>query len=168
LLGEKNAGWRVAMAVMDFERSLLTMEVGIARRLFNFLIQYVKEQENREPSFLATNSRWRTELANIATKIDIARLLIYRVVWQQTKGIESTYEPSISKIFISSLIQGAANIGMQLLGTYGQLSEGSKLAPLGGVINRLYLDSLGHSIAAGTDEIQKNIIATRGLGLPRS
>jgi len=56
---------------------------------------------------------------------------------------------------------------LQILGLYGQLGKGSKWAPLDGVVSQTYLGYPPWTIAAGSPEIQKNIIATIGLGLPR-
>ncbi len=64
-------------------------------------------------------------------------------------------------------IQHVAEFGMRLFKEYGLLSEKSPLAPLHGRIASCYLRSFGHSMEAGTSEIDKDVIAQRGLGLPR-
>ena len=76
-------------------------------------------------------------------------------------------EASIDKLCGSSTEQRAFDTAMQVLGLHGQLTEGSKHAPLKGFIEKNYLFSRSSTIAGGTNEIQMNIIATRGLGLPR-
>ena len=73
----------------------------------------------------------------------------------------------MGKAFGTELQQDVARVGMQVLGLYGQLEPGSKYAALQGRIERSYMISVSATIAAGTSEIQRNIIATRGLGLPR-
>jgi alkylation response protein AidB-like acyl-CoA dehydrogenase len=65
------------------------------------------------------------------------------------------------------MMQRLAQVGMQMMGLYGQLEFNTKWAPLKGKIERLYLTSVSGTIAGGTSEIQRNIIAERGLGLPR-
>jgi alkylation response protein AidB-like acyl-CoA dehydrogenase len=77
------------------------------------------------------------------------------------------YEASVSKMYGSELAQRLANAGMQLLGLGGQLAPGSPWAPLQGRFETLYLGAAALTIAAGTSEIQRGIIAGRGLGLPR-
>ena len=71
------------------------------------------------------------------------------------------------KAFGTELQQRVAGVGMSLLGMYGQLEPGSRYVPMHGRIERSYLLSPSTTLAAGTSEIQRNIIATRGLGLPR-
>jgi hypothetical protein len=73
----------------------------------------------------------------------------------------------MSKMYASELEQRLENTWMQMLGLYGQLQEGSKWAVLNGEITQLYLDSVSRTFVAGTSEIMRNIIAQRGLGLPR-
>ena len=72
----------------------------------------------------------------------------------------------MSKVFGSDLLYRVANVGMQIMGLHCQLDRGSKWAPLGGRIVRAYLTSLSIGIGGGTSEIQRSIIAIRGLGLP--
>jgi len=98
---------------------------------------------------------------------EISRWLSYRVAWMQSQGMVPNAEASMSKLYGTELTQRVAQTGMEILGMAGQLSQGSKWAPLEGAIQRQYLMSFSSTIAAGTSEIQRNIIATRGLGLPR-
>ena len=74
---------------------------------------------------------------------------------------------SASKLLGSELVQRIYQVGMRLLGLYGPLGTGSKYAPMEGHIKAHYVNSLSHTIRAGASEIQRNIIATRGSGLPR-
>jgi alkylation response protein AidB-like acyl-CoA dehydrogenase len=77
------------------------------------------------------------------------------------------YEASIAKLFASEVSQRVADTGLRLLGLYGQLMPGSRRAILKGRITRAFLTSIAATIGGGTSEIQRTIIAQRGLGLPR-
>jgi hypothetical protein len=70
-------------------------------------------------------------------------------------------------LFGGELIRRLGNVGMRILGPYGQLDVGSKWAVLNGRIMRMYLSSISMGVGGGSNEIQRNIIAMRGLGLPR-
>jgi len=78
-----------------------------------------------------------------------------------------TYEPEITKIVVSELEQHLVDAGMQILSLYCQLEEGSKWVPLKGRIEWYFLHSFMTTIGAGTSEVGRNVIAQRGLGLPR-
>jgi alkylation response protein AidB-like acyl-CoA dehydrogenase len=84
----------------------------------------------------------------------------------QAKGQIPNAEASMSKMYGSELQQRLANAGMEIMGLGGQLESG-KWAPLAGKLEQYYLSTSALTVAAGTTEIQKNIIAGRGLGLPR-
>ena len=73
----------------------------------------------------------------------------------------------MSKIFGTELQQRVANFGINLMGPYGQVTDGP-WAPLAGRLAKEYLQTVSLTIAAGTSEINRNIIAQRGLGMPRS
>ena len=109
----------------------------------------------------------RHRLAERLVETEVSSLLAYRIAWMVDQGLEPQQEASISKMFSTELLLRVANTGMQVLGLMGQLVEGSKWAPLRGKLRRLYLWSISETIGGGTSEIQRNIIATRGLGLPR-
>ena len=109
----------------------------------------------------------RNKLAEMAIEVEIAYMLSYQVVHIQSRGEVPNKEASIDKIVGSSAEQRAFDTAMQVLGLHGQLTEGSKHAPLRGFVEKNYLFTRSSTIAGGTNEIQMNIIATRGLGLPR-
>lgn len=94
-------------------------------------------------------------------------MMCYNVAWMQSKGQIPNKEASITKAFGYEMLQRVYQLGMQILGLYGQLEPESKWAPLHGRIENAYMRSGGGTVAAGTSEIQRNVIATRGLGLPR-
>jgi len=127
----------------------------------------------RVAGYMAANPRLRSEhsrqlLAKLAIDTEVGRLMNYRVAWLHDKGLPADWPAAMAKLHTTELYKRAASTAMQLLGLYGQLDKKDAMAPLQGWIEQLYLVSYGGTIAAGTSEIQRNIIALRGLGLPRS
>ena len=106
-------------------------------------------------------------IAQKSTRILNAALLIfYRLAHIIDKGKIPNYETSMQKLFATELAQKITNTGMDVLGLYGQLKKGSKHAALKGQIEHHYRWSVVETIYAGTSEIQRNIMALRGLKLP--
>ena len=165
LVGTEDRGWYTLAVALDFERSGVGYSAG-ARRTLDALTRYVKETE-RGPAPLSKDPSVRKKLAQRYVETEISRWLSYRVAWMQSQGQIPNAEASMSKMYGTELTQRVARTGMEILGMAGQLSEGSKWAPLYGHIQHSYLMSTSSTIAAGTSEIQRNIIAQRGLGLPR-
>ncbi len=159
LLGEINRGWYVATATLDFERSGIARVIG-SYRTYEELVRYARERSLLSPPI-------RHALAELKIEFEVGKLLSYRVAYMQSRQIVPNYEASVSKMYGSELAQRLANAGMRVLGLGGQLAPESPYAPLRGTIESLYLNAAGLTVAAGTSEIQRNIIAGRGLGLPR-
>ena len=165
IIGELNRGWYVAMTTLNFEREGTTYTAR-ARKPLDMLIELVKEaRDNGGEAVISPALRHR--LAERVLETEVSRLLAYRIAWMVDQGLEPQHEASISKLISSELLMRVANTGMQVLGLMGQLAEGDKWAPLKGKLHRMYLWSISEPIGGGTSEIQRNIIATRGLGLPR-
>ncbi|HYM15609.1 MAG TPA: acyl-CoA dehydrogenase family protein [Dehalococcoidia bacterium] len=166
LVGEQDRGWYVATTTLDFERSGIQRVIG-GRRTCDMLIACAAEQVASgatRPAYAAMCHR----LAELVIEYEVGRMLAYRVAWLQSRGQVPNYEASVSKTFGTELTQRLARTGMELLALDGQLAPGSPWAPLQGRIESLYLNSAALTIAAGTSEINRGIIATRGLGLPRA
>ena len=162
-VGEENRGWYVGMATMDFERSAIAASAGL-RRNFEDLLEFVQDN----PSALAVRGREaRNLLAQTAIELAVGRSLSLRILSMQGAGMVPNYEASIAKMFGSELNQRFARTGTRILGPYGQLRDGSVRALLDGAFAESYMGTVPSTIAGGSSEIQRNIIASRGLGLPR-
>lgn len=156
LIGDLNRGWYVGMATMDFERSALGGVAG-NRREVEDLVKLVKEQPAE------TRARYRNEVADRNVEVSLTRLLSLRILSiQESGGIPNT-EASVAKLFTSELNQRIARTGIKILGLAGQGSRDRSHHRW----SQQYLRTVPSTIAGGTSEIQRNIIATRGLGLPR-
>jgi alkylation response protein AidB-like acyl-CoA dehydrogenase len=165
MIGERNRGWYVTLATMNFERSG-SGRYAEHRRHLEDLVEFCKETvHNGKP--LSESPLVRHRLAQLMIELDAGRALARRIAWLQSKGELVAAEASASKAFGTELGQRLAYTACQVMGMYGQLEMGSKWAPLRGMFTMLYCTTIGMNIAAGTSEIQRNIIAQRGLDLRR-
>ena len=165
LVGELNRGWYVGAALLDFERSGVANSAR-GRRIVEELVQFCKEN-TRDGKPLSEDPLIRSRLASLAVEVETCRLMSYNVAWMQSRQMIPNKEASIVKAFGTEMVVRLYQLGMSILGLYGQLEPDSKWAPLKGRIENAYMVSAASMVAAGTSEIQRNIIATRGLGLPR-
>jgi alkylation response protein AidB-like acyl-CoA dehydrogenase len=126
-------------------------------------------------STLARDPALRTELADRYIEAQVATMLSYKIISIQAKeGVAPGHEASVAKLYGTELNQRIYRTAMKMLGLYGQLDRRmqgnertARWLPLKGRIQYMYLRSVANTIEGGTSEIQRNIIATRGLGLPR-
>jgi len=165
LVGDLNDGWRVGMTVLNFERSGIDYAAW-ARAALEELVDYVKNDDSLV-STVKTGPEVRGKLASLNTEIEAARLLCYDVAWRQGQGEVPSAEASISKVAGTEIYAKVLDYGTELLGMYGALEPGSEQAELQGNFLKMRLFATSGPILAGTNEIQKNIIAQRGLNLPR-
>jgi alkylation response protein AidB-like acyl-CoA dehydrogenase len=161
LIGEKNRGFLQALQQLDYERSGMERLMG-NYPLFDAIVQFTKENKLSQESVI------RNKLAQLRIEFEVGRLLIYRVALVMDEGRAPNREAAMSKAYSTAFEQRLAKAAMEVLGPYGQLVSGSKLVPIRGLAVHSYLASKGYSLQAGTSEILKNILATRGLGLPSS
>lgn len=166
LVGKENNGWYQLMHSLGFERgSVAGRFCGYNRRILEELIQYAKENH------LFRQEQIRHKLADMAIMIEVQRILICETIWKMNRGINPVYEPSRDKVFHDQTAERLAIIGTEILGMYSQmdpLQRKSKWTKLKGCVEALYWLSPGVAIAAGTDEVEMNIIGQFGLNLPKS
>lgn len=165
LVGEENRGWYVAVTLLDFERSGIEYS-AMARRLLDDVWGYAGEVKyNGQP---LVQVPWvRQLLADRYIECEVARLMAYNVAYMQGQGLVPNKEASMSKVFGSETLKRVTAASMEVLGIYGVLGRDEKWAPLKGRVPEHWMISFSHTIAGGTSEVQRNIIAGRGLGLPR-
>jgi alkylation response protein AidB-like acyl-CoA dehydrogenase len=167
LVGEENRGWYQIATGLDIERTAIGSPAA-ARRLLEDLVEYWRESGSRH----ATPGRAgtiRLTLADLAVAIEVNRILSYRIASMQTRGLAPNYEASMAKMYGTELNQRLMNTGLNMLGLAGQLDWSStRWAPLHGRLKYGHLRAVANTIEGGTSEIQRSVIATRGLGLPRA
>jgi 3-oxocholest-4-en-26-oyl-CoA dehydrogenase alpha subunit len=166
MLGPQGEGFQALLNGLDSDRFWGRFYKAPAlQRVLHDLVEYANvTMVNGAP--LARDPGVRRRLAAMATDIAALRMLFYRAGCLLRDGAPITYETAVAKVMADELGQKLARLGMDILGPWGPLCEGSRHARLGGHISHDYLTSLGHTIAGGTAEVLRTTIATRGLGLP--
>ncbi len=166
LVGEENRGWYVGAALLDFERSGIG-QAAASRRNLDDLIGYVRTS-SANGSSNGSRETARNKLAELIIESEVGRYLAYRVASMQARGEVPNYESSVAKGYLSELGHRVARAGVSIMGLSGQVRpESPKWTRLRGTFTLAYMITPGLTIAGGTSEIQRNIIAQRGLGLPR-
>ena len=166
LVGEENRGWYQAVTTLDIERSNIGSAVGQQQSVED-IVNFVKDNAGNGVTRVKSDPGLRTELAERYLETQVAMSLSMRVVSMQAKGMIPNYEASAVKLYSMELNQRIANTAVRVMGLYGQLGRAGKWAPLNGRQEFTYLRSVANTIEGGTSEIQRNIVAQRGLGLPR-
>ncbi|MCX6667743.1 MAG: acyl-CoA dehydrogenase family protein, partial [Euryarchaeota archaeon] len=156
LLGEKDMGFVGAMNILDRGRTAIgAMSVGIARGALEESINYAKQREQFGKP-IGKNQAIQWMIADMATEIDAARLLVYRAAYLEDKNVPFSIEASMAKLFGSEIAMRATRNAIQIHGGYGYMRD----RPL----ERFYRDVKLCQIGEGTSEVQRMIIAKR-LGL---
>ena len=165
-IGPENEGWKLTRATMNFERSGAGAYASI-RRTLEELLGYVNTTK-RGGKYLSEDPLTRQKLAKLYTDMEAGRALSYKIAWLQEKGnlVFSPAAASESKVHSTELIQRLSNFAIEIMGPYGYI-ETSPWAPIRGAMIDAYQTCIGSNICAGSNEIQRNIIAWVGVGLPR-
>lgn len=166
VVGEVGRGWTYICEALDLERFAM-LPVGPVEMKLKGLIEYVREETlDGEP--LAKDPVVRQTIARLRADLEVARKLQRKVISEALKDRVPTVEAAMYKMWQSQLGQRIANAALDLMGPDGQLKSGQEEAPVGGRYERSYRYTVVDTIGGGTSEVQKNIIAGRGLGLPKT
>jgi alkylation response protein AidB-like acyl-CoA dehydrogenase len=159
VVGAEGDGWTVAMATLAFERSAFLRPPGRFSQVATRLLRLAREQAH-EPALSA-------ELAEAWAFTEAYRLLNIWSASNHEDGDLSAVHANVNKLVWSEMDIRLNDLALQLLGERAELSEGAPDAIDGGRWMHDYLFSLAGTIYAGTSEIQRNLVAERGLRLPR-
>jgi alkylation response protein AidB-like acyl-CoA dehydrogenase len=165
LIGERGMGFYYAMMALDFERIQIGC-VGMLARLLEELKDVVR-RTTRDGRVLGAIPWVRRAVADLEMRVEVGRQIGLLNAWLIDQGIVPTKEGSMSKVYVSELNAHFASVGLDILGLAGQLGPDDETAPLHGRLQWLYTIAPMQRFGGGTNEIQRVIIAQRGLGLPR-
>ena len=157
-IGEENSGWKYATSLLQYERGDALL-IGKFSRTLRDLAALTQEAGASEPE--------RRALAQHRIDWEIGRLLTLRVVSLHAKGQLPDRESSQAKLFMSEAFQRLGVTAQKITGEFGNLTHEDDRARLGGRVVQALVNATTGTIIAGTSEIQRTIISTRGLGLPR-
>jgi alkylation response protein AidB-like acyl-CoA dehydrogenase len=163
-VGEENRGWYIGTTTLDFERSSIGSSVGVQKQLQG-MIKFAKD--NPQIAVAARNHGVKLEFADRWIEASVMRLMSYRVISMQNAGLIPNHEASMCKLFGSELGQRIAALGVKMTQMYGMVTGGDPKLAAAGRFGVGYVAAVSSTIAGGTSEIQRNIMAQRGLGLPR-
>jgi len=156
MLGEEDKGFMGVMNTLDRGRTAVgAMAVGIARGAFEDSYEYAKQREQfGKPIGKFQAIQWM--IADMATQIEAARLLVHRAAFLEDQGMSFTKEASMAKLFASEIAMNATRNAIQIFGGYGYITEYP--------VERYFRDVKLCQIGEGTSEVQR-IIISRQLGL---
>ena len=166
-VGEENQGWIASQMTSNFERSMIDL-FSHSKRELEELVEFCKETTWGGRS-LAENELVRHRLAQLSIETEAGLAYSYSVVWNQIKGGIVTAAPlaAAAKVLATELIQRLNYVGCDIMGLYGQVGRG-KWGPMKGRYQNYYQQCMGLNMGGGTSEVMRNLVASMGLGLPRS
>jgi alkylation response protein AidB-like acyl-CoA dehydrogenase len=166
MVGEVNNGWKVITDALASERVMIGgTRIATIERAFDRFTEYVKTATVGGKA-LKSDPLIRDRIGALAADLEVARQLQMRSLRVVEQGRSPIHEAAMAKVFASELQERLGQAALDILGTGGLLSEDAESAPLG-EMEQFLRHSLMGIIAGGSNEIQRNIIAQRGLDLPR-
>jgi alkylation response protein AidB-like acyl-CoA dehydrogenase len=160
LVGEVNRGWQVILNTLGHERSSLVVVDRVR------MVQHLERLVRLARRAGAENPQVRQQVAQFRIDVEIMKLHSYKILSELEQQRPPT-DASVLKLFGSELTQRLHDYGLALQGPYAQLSDGGPRVLDDGVWQYQWLLARSSTIASGTSEVQRNIIAQRLLGLPR-
>jgi len=165
LVGERGRGWYVAMSTLEFERSGTAARIQHENTVKDFIKYAKKNNRNGQP--LSKDPIVRQKLAQFWVDVNVLNYIGLRALTGQLRGERPGPDALVGNLFARELNPRLQDFGLQLQGARGQLVRDSKYSIEHGEWQYNYLRSKGNTIETGTSEIKRNIIAQRGLGLPK-
>jgi alkylation response protein AidB-like acyl-CoA dehydrogenase len=163
-VGAENEGWRVLTSALGLER-ITVYRAYVHWRTLAGMVRWAKN--HRDGEVIWDQPLWRSRIGQLRTEYEVAELLLWNAIQLHEQGVDYRAQAAMVKLFNTEFAQRLYGFAVELMGAYGVLREDSPLAPFAGATSHNFLSAVQDTIGAGTSEVQREIIALRGLGLPR-
>ena len=167
MVGPENGGWWLIVGQLNHERVSL-IPVGPTARLYEEVRDWARATRLPDGRRVIDQPWVQRNLARVHAGVEVLKLLNWRQAWNMTRGEMNYAEASTVKVYGSEFYVEAYRLLLEVLGQAGSLKAGSPAALLEGRLERMYRAILIMTFGAGTNEVQREIIAMGGLGMPRS
>jgi len=166
LVGAENQGWKLITNQLNHERVAICPASGTLRSIQE--VRRWAQQTRRPDGSRIIDAEWvQTSLARVTARAEFLKLLNWKVAWAAGRGL-SPADASATKVFGTEFALEAYRLLMDIVGPAAYLEEGTPGAVLAGRLERNYRSQVIFTFGGGTNEIQRDIIATAGLGMPRA
>jgi alkylation response protein AidB-like acyl-CoA dehydrogenase len=166
LVGNVNQGWKILTSALATERLMMGSFIANARAEFERLVQCIRNDAVGEHS-LSADGAVRDRIGALAAAVEAGRQLFMNSVAVAEEGKAPIHEAAMSKAYTGELLESLGEAALDILGAGATLSEDATDAIADGKFEQLLRYSILVVIGGGTAEIQRNLIAQHGLGLPR-
>jgi hypothetical protein len=163
-IGAENEGWRVLTSALGLER-ITVYRAYVHWRTVVGMVRWAKTHGDGRSIW--DDAVWRSRIGQLRTEYEVAEVLLWRAIQLHEQGVDYRAQAAMVKLFNTEFAQRLYEAAVELMGPYGLLREDSPLAPFAGATSHNFLSAVQDTIGAGTSEVQREIIALRGLGLPR-
>jgi alkylation response protein AidB-like acyl-CoA dehydrogenase len=167
LVGAIGEGWTIITAALAFERVMLAGRVARVRRELDDVVAWIAGATAAEGSPLREDARVLDTVGRLAAELEAARVLALRCAVELQAGRVPHHQAAMAKIVTGELEERLAETALELLGPAAALAEDAPGAELTGLLEHLVRASVLDIIGGGTNDIQRTLVAVRGLGLPR-
>jgi alkylation response protein AidB-like acyl-CoA dehydrogenase len=166
LVGGENKGWKLITNQLNHERVTLCSS-GTLERCYLAVRDYAREAKLPDGRRLLDEEWVQVNLAKVYAGLEFLRLINWKVAWSATRGALAPADASATKVFGTEFYLDAFQLLMEILGQKGYLARGSPEAVAAGMLETLYRSLMILTFGGGVNEVQRDLIALFGLGLPR-
>jgi alkylation response protein AidB-like acyl-CoA dehydrogenase len=166
LVGQLHGGWWLITTQLNHERIALSA-VGFVDRIFDDVCRWARETRLADGRRVIDQPWVQVHLGRVQAKLEVLKLLNWQQAWSMARGTLNFAEASAVKVFGSEFYVEAYQLLLEVMGEAGTLRAGSPGAVVKGRVERMYRTTLILTFGGGTNEVQRDIIAMAGLGMPR-
>jgi alkylation response protein AidB-like acyl-CoA dehydrogenase len=165
-VGPENAGWSLITSQLNHERITLAAP-GVVDRLLDEVWGWAGKTPSPGGGRMIDEGWVQINLARIYAKLEALKVLNWRSAWSINYGVPDMAEASVVKVLGTEFLVEAYRILLEIVGAAGMIKEGQAGAQFGGLLEISYRTAGTYTFGGGVNEVQRDIIAAAGLGLPR-
>ncbi len=166
LVGEENGGWKLITNQLNHERVALCSAAGV-QNLLHDVRQWAQSTELPDGRRVIDQEWVQVHLARVHAKVEFLKLINWKIAWGVKKGV-GPQDASATKVFGTELYTEAYRLLMEVIGEDASVQAGSPGSVLKSRLERMHRSALILTFGGGTNEVQRDIIAMVGLGMPRA